>query len=176
MSRVSCSFCVLAGLQDLLASLGDVRNHEAFRQIARLEILSTFGFKSDMWLADLAPELLTETERSELAAAKEKAIERCWADKLIPTELLFDKDSGFPAFQPTMEQATALGEARAKLAAILNIPVKFTTGLEVYNRFSELLEIKHAKEEKKRFQEERKLKKQMLVLPSNQPQQLALFP
>ena len=168
MSRVSCSFCVLAGLKDLQASLGDVRNHEAFRQIARLEILSTFSFK-DTFLADLAPELLTENEREALAITKAKVIDRAWADKLIPTELLFDKDTGFPAFQPTMQQATALGEARAKLGAVLNIPVKFTTGLEVYNRFAELLKTK-----RKRLKEE-KSGKQIVIIPVNQPQQLALF-
>lgn len=182
MSRVSCSFCVLAGETDLRASLSDERNHEAFRQIARLEILSTFSFKADMWLADLAPELLTENERQALAIAKKKVIDRCWADKLIPAELLFDKDTGFPAFQPSMQQATALGEARAKLGAALDIPVNYTTGLEVYNRYAELLEIKHDKEEdkrlkaeRKRLREEKKSGNQIVIIPVNQPQQLALF-
>ena len=160
MSCVSCSFCVLAGEADLRASLKDVRNHEAFRQIARLEILSTFGFKADLFLADLAPDLLTENERQDLKIAKAKVIDRRWADKLIPTELLFDKDSGFPAFQPSMEQATALGEARAKLGAVLNIPVNYTTGREVYDRYAELLQIKHTKKEAKQLKASKKSSKE----------------
>jgi 3'-phosphoadenosine 5'-phosphosulfate sulfotransferase (PAPS reductase)/FAD synthetase len=182
MSRVSCSFCVLAGETDLQASLTDVRNHEAFRQIARLEIASTFSFKPDLFLADLAPELLSENERQALKTAKAQVIDRCWADRLIPTELLFDKDSGFPSFQPSLQQATALGEARAKLGATLNIPVNYTTGREVYDRYAELLIIKHGKEEEKRLKAERKRLRDekksgisVLAIPVNQPRQLALF-
>ena len=146
MSRVSCSFCVLAGEKDLRASLGDERNHAAFQQIARLEIASTFSFKNDLWLADLAPQLLTQDERESLRCAKERAILRRMADKFIPQELLFDKNSGFPAFQPNLEQSAALGKARQRIGEILDIPVKFTTAQEVYDRYAELLQLKLEKE------------------------------
>ncbi len=148
LSRVSCSFCVLASVKDLQASLTDERNHEAFRQIAKIEIESTFSFKSEMWLADLAPQLLIENERERLAIAKEKAIERRLADKMIPPELLFDAKTGFPAFQPNIKQSERLGKARARIGEILKLPVKYTTAAAVSNRYAELLEIKLEKEAK----------------------------
>ena len=146
LSRVSCAFCVLAGELDLRASLSDERNHAAFRRIAQLEIKTTFGFKDGFWLADLAPHLLTRNELHGLVIAKSKAIERRLADKLIPQELLFNAETGFPAFQPTLAQAERLGYARAKIGEILNLPVKYTTATGVFNRYAELLEIKAEKE------------------------------
>lgn len=151
MSRVSCSFCVLASHDDLRASLTDERNTEAFRQIVRLEIASTFSFKPDLWLADLSPQLLSDTERRELAIAKEKAIERRLADKMIPSEMLFNSKTGFPAFQPTLEQSARLGQARKQIGKILNLPVKYTTADEVYRRYARLLEIKLKREAEKKI-------------------------
>lgn len=181
LSRVSCCFCVLAGFDDLTASLKDERNHEAFRQIALIEIESSFSFKpGNFWLADLAPSLLTENERTGLAIAKERAIERQLADKKIPVELLFDKNTGFPAFQANIKQSEQLGMARAEIGRILNLPVRFTTTEEVYNRFAELLVIKEAKEKEAAAKKARKDAKKLdageefEILDENE--QIALFP
>lgn len=165
LSRVSCCFCVLAKEQDLLASLRDERNHESYQRIARIEIESTFSFKNDFWLADLAPHLLTGNERIGLAIAKEKAIKRRIADKMIPVELLFDAATGFPAFQPNIKQSEQLGLARAEIGKILNLPVKYTSAEDVYNRYAELLVLKQIKEAKNKKQAAAQI----------DPAQLALF-
>lgn len=175
MTRVSCSFCILAGDKDLRASLGDKRNHPAFRRIAQLEILSTFSFKPDFWLADLAPHLLTESERESLAESKERATRRRIAEKNIPKELLFNKNTGFPAFQPTIEQATALGAVRQQLGEILNLQVGYTTGRDVCDRYAELLEKKHAKEAEKQRKADRRAAKTNINEPIQVKEQTNLF-
>lgn len=178
LSRVSCSFCVLASESDLRASLSDDRNHEAFRRIAQLEIKSTFGFKDGFWLSDLAPHLLTENERTGLANAKNKAIKRRMGDKQIPVELLFNAETGFPAFQPTLAQAERLGHARAEIGEILNLPVKYTTAVAVYNRYAELLEIKAEKEAIKAKQVAGKMKRNAkagIIEPVRELEQGKLF-
>lgn len=163
-SRVSCVFCVLAGERDLRASLKDKRTHAAYRRIVALEALTTFSFQPDRWLGDLAPDLLEENVRERLFLAKERAIKRQEAEALIPTELLFDKDTGFPAFQPTPAQADKLADARRAIGEVLGLPMKYITGREVYYRYAELLEEKEskaaeklAKEERKRTREKKKL-------------------
>ena len=151
LSRVSCSFCVLAGESDLQASLSDERNHPAFRRIAELEIQTTFSFKDGFWLADLAPQLLSQEQQKKLSEAKEKAARRKLADRKIPEELLFDRTTKFPAFQPDINQSARLGEARGELGAILDLPVKYTNAQEVYDRYAELIELKAEKEKTRKI-------------------------
>lgn len=148
-TRVSCVFCVLAGEQDLRASLRDERTHDVYRRIVTIEALTTFSFQPDRWLGDLAPELLPESLREALSRAKERAVARSYAERMIPTELLFDAQTGFPAFQPDMIQAASLADARKAIGDVLGLDMNFTTGKAVWDRFAELLEIKRIKEAKK---------------------------
>ena len=57
-SRVSCCFCILGSLGDLMAAARCGANHEVYRALVRLETMSTFAFQSTRWLGDVAPHLL----------------------------------------------------------------------------------------------------------------------
>src|ERR671926_33733 len=61
---------------DLLAATLDPRNHELYRAQCELEISSTFAFQANKWLSDIAPEILTESQRARLPLAKIKAAKR----------------------------------------------------------------------------------------------------
>lgn len=148
-TRVSCVFCVLASEEDLRASLRDIRTHDVYRRIVSIEALTTFSFQPDRWLGDLALDLLPETLRETFISAKERAIERRLAERMIPDELLFDSKTGFPAFQPTIEQARRLADARRAIGDVLGFDMRFITAKDVWDRYAELLEIKRLKEAKK---------------------------
>lgn len=149
-TRVSCVFCVLAGEQDLQASLKDGRTHQVYLRLSELEAATTFSFQPDKWLSDLAPHLLPKALRDRLKSAKEKAIKRRYAEKFIPSELLFDSETGFPAFQPSLEQAGQLAAVRAEIGALLDLPMKYITAQAVSERYAELLVEKQLREAKKK--------------------------
>src|SRR5437016_6042843 len=86
-SRVSCCFCILSSLGDLMAAARCGANHEVYRALVRLETMSTFAFQPTRWLGDIAPHLLDADERSALAVAKDRAKRRGAAESRIPARL-----------------------------------------------------------------------------------------
>ncbi|HRH45181.1 MAG TPA: phosphoadenosine phosphosulfate reductase family protein [Pyrinomonadaceae bacterium] len=148
-SRVSCVFCVLAGESEFRASLNDPRTHQIYRRLVELEARSTFSFQPNKWLADVAPELLPSDLIERIKVAKTNAAERQLAFKSIPHELLFDKNTGFPSFQPTLEQAASLAEVRRKIGSLLNLEMKYVTAQTVYEKYASLLQEQSKKPVKK---------------------------
>lgn len=73
MSRVSCSACILSSQDDLQKSMRHPGNQPVLHTLTTMEIESGFAFQQGKWLADIAPELLTEDEKAGIKTAKEKA-------------------------------------------------------------------------------------------------------
>ena len=143
-SRFSCCFCIMATAGDLLAATRDPHNHNLYREQCDLEISSTFSFQANKWLSDIAPELLTETQRARLAQAKLKAAKREEIESAIPKHLLYVK--GWPLAVPTLEESTFLAETRRRIAGLMEIEVQHTTALSVSHRYAELIRLKEERE------------------------------
>ena len=145
MSRVSCAYCVLAGLADLVASTTCPNNQDLYRELVAIEIISTFSFQESRWLGDVAPHLLSEEMRAGLAEAKRRAALRAAAEARIPRHLLYSK--GWPTAMPTRAEATLLGEVREIVAAAVGITIRYTNPDAILGRYAELIEAKAQKRE-----------------------------
>lgn len=145
-SRVSCCACVLATVEDIRASMKDERNHESYRLLVRLEVVSSYSFSQSFWLGDACPELLDAETLIELLAAKQRAMARIQIEAEIPDILLYVK--GWPTFQPSLEQCELIASVRRRIGQLYGLPVKYTTAIEVYDRYAELLLLKEQKKQK----------------------------
>ena len=134
----------MATAGDLLAATRDPRNHDLYREQCALEISSTFSFQANKWLSDVAPELLTETQRARLRQAKVKAARRQEIESAIPKHLLYVK--GWPLAVPSFQEAMFLAETRRGIAEVMEIDVQHTTALTVSHRYAELIRLKEEKE------------------------------
>jgi 3'-phosphoadenosine 5'-phosphosulfate sulfotransferase (PAPS reductase)/FAD synthetase len=111
MSRVSCAFCILAGIGDLANSATNPENHDIYREMVDLEIASSFSFQGSRWLGNVAPQLLSAEQLTGLQEAKRKAIAREHVEQLVPSHLLYKR--GWPTAMPTrMHEAVLLSEVR----------------------------------------------------------------
>ena len=136
-SRVSCAFCVLASRGDLRAAAGCDDNAAVYRELVRLEVLSTFSFQAGHWLGDVAPGLLDPALRARLAEAKERAAQRQAAEAEIPAHLLYV--AGWPVCMPTLSEARHLACVRRRVAEAVGIEVQCTETQAVMARYGELM-------------------------------------
>lgn len=146
--RYSCAFCIMATVRNLKAGTRDQRNLNLYREQCELEIVSTFSFQDKQWLSDIAPELLTEDQRTRLPLAKQAAKLRVEIESVIPKHLLYVK--GWPVVMPTRQEAQILADIRKRTGEVMGLQVKYTTALEVWNRYDELMRLKDEKDRKKR--------------------------
>jgi len=144
MSRVSCAYCVLAGLADLAASTTCPDNQDLYRELVAIESISTFSFQESRWLGDIAPHLLSEETREGLEEAKRRAARRLAAEARIPKHLLYRK--GWPTAMPTRAEATLLSEVRQAIAQIVEIEVRYITPDAILDRYAELIVEREARE------------------------------
>jgi 3'-phosphoadenosine 5'-phosphosulfate sulfotransferase (PAPS reductase)/FAD synthetase len=147
-SRVSCVFCILSSLADLLASSTCAENHEIYRELVDIEIISTFSFKGDTWLGDIANHLLSEEQRAGLEEAKRRAARRREIEARIPKHLEYT--AGWPTVMPSYAEACLLGEVRAAVAAVMILPISYVEPYAILDRFAELIEEKRRKDEAKK--------------------------
>ena len=136
MSRVSCSFCIMASKPDLIASATCVGNQDTYRRMVALEAASSFAFQSGAWLGDIAPHLLDPKALEQLRNAKEVCRIREAAEATIPRHLHYV--SGWPTCIPTAQEADLLADVRLTVARLLKLDVACTTGPEVRARYAEL--------------------------------------
>lgn len=141
--RVSCCFCIMSALSDLVAAASCPDNEAIYREMVDLEIESTFSFQGNRWLGDVAPSLLDAATRSRLSEAKERAAAREGAEARLAEHLLFTK--GWPTQMPTVEEADTIAAVRRAVAAAVGIDVQFTDGAEVVRRYAELMATARAK-------------------------------
>jgi 3'-phosphoadenosine 5'-phosphosulfate sulfotransferase (PAPS reductase)/FAD synthetase len=148
MSRVSCPYCFLAKLADLVAASRVEETHELFHGIVGLEIKSTFGFQGARWLADVAPHLLTPTVRDEVQEAKQRAAQRIEIERRLPKGLFFVKGKGWPERLPTDHEVNILSDVRSSLSQLLHIPANYLTPDSIHRRYAELYRIAQRRQEK----------------------------
>jgi 3'-phosphoadenosine 5'-phosphosulfate sulfotransferase (PAPS reductase)/FAD synthetase len=138
MSRVSCSFCILSSIADLIASATDPRNHDVYRELVDLEIVSSFSFQSGRWLGDVAPHLLSSEQQRGLAEAKRRASAREQVESRIPSHLKFTR--GWPTIMISKNEAKLLSEVRRAVADIMQIEgMKYLDADAIIARYEELI-------------------------------------
>lgn len=137
MTRVSCSFCIMASHADLVASATCETNQAAYREMVGLEIASGFSFQSNRWLGDVAPHLLADADIARLDAAKRMAKVRSALESQIPPSLRFE--SQYPVAMPTLADAQLLAEIRIGVSEAQGFRKTYTTGHEVLERYEELI-------------------------------------
>lgn len=137
MTRVSCSFCVLAAAGDLRSSTQCEDNHAIYREMVELEITSTFSFQSGKWLGDVRPDLLGEEMRQGLEEAKRKAEIRQIAEARLPKHLRYVK--GWPVAVPTVAEAELLAEVRGTVAGALGLDINYRDPHCIIARYEELM-------------------------------------
>ena len=138
MSRVSCRFCILAGLADLIAASRVEETHDLYRRMVQLEIVSTFGFQAGRWLADVAPHLLSESMREEVLASKRRAAHRVALERCLPKDILYVK--GWPTRMLTDDEAAVLSTVRTSVSNLMGIQAQYLTVRNIHVRYAELLE------------------------------------
>jgi hypothetical protein len=136
---VSCAFCILSSLHDLVQSATCPDNHDIYRELVELEIGSAFSFQESRWLADIAPHLLSGETLSRLKEAKRRAARRSAAEACIPKHLLYTK--GWPRVMPTLSEARLLSNVRTEVAAIMELSVLYTDPEAIVHRYAELMAI-----------------------------------
>ena len=147
MSRVSCAFCTLASLADLIASTTCPDNHAIYRELVAIEIISSFSFQETRWLGDIAPHLLSEDMRAGLEEAKQRSVRRSAVEARIPKHMLYAK--GWPTSRPTYDEARLLAEVRVEVAQILGLTIRYTDPDAILDRYDELIEQKRLQDEAK---------------------------
>ncbi|WP_454872989.1 hypothetical protein [Paraburkholderia xenovorans] len=136
-SRVSCAFCIMSSLDDLRAAAGCADNHELYREMVAIEAASTFAFQGQRWLADVSPDLLPVSLKSDIARAKAAAHQRQAIEAEIPAHLLFT--SGWPTVRPTYDEAVLLASVRTRVAKLVGIDIGHGTADSIVQRYDELL-------------------------------------
>ena len=142
-SRVSCTFCIMSSLADMIAAAGCVDNVPVYLEMVELEATSGFGFQGNRWLADVAPHLLPTDLVKRVAIAKAGAALRVAAEAELPKHLLFVK--GWPTALPTAAEAELIASVRRRVADALAIDIGFTTAACVLARYADLLAAKAAR-------------------------------
>ena len=161
-SRVSCMFCIMSSLSDLIKSALCPGNQDVYRELCELEITSTFGFQDNQWLSDVAPKLLGDEQRHRLQVAKQLARYRELAENRIPEHLLYEE--GWPKQLPTFSEAVLLAQVRQEVGQLLNLPVQFTSAGTILTRYNDLMRLKAQKEQIKLEREVKVLERQQSQL------------
>lgn len=137
MSRVSCRWCIMSSLADMIAAAKQPEGHGLFRRMVRLEINSGFAFQGSRWLGDIAPEILTGQMRDELAAAKAKASQRASIEKQITKDMLYV--SGWPLRMLTNDEAEILASVRQQVSALYRFNSDCLDVDSIHGRYADLL-------------------------------------
>lgn len=139
-SRVSCTYCIMASLADLVAASSCADNRDIYVQMVELEATSTFAFQENRWLADIAPHLLPADLRRRVEWAKTLAEMRKAVEAELPKHLLYK--SGWPTAMPTPEEAELIASVRRRVSLIMNLKSNYLTADAVIVRYAELLAAK----------------------------------
>lgn len=145
-SRVSCVFCIMSAVKDLVAAASCPDNHDVYRRMVELEVTSTYAFQGGKWLGDVAPHLLSADLIDRLQKAKVAAQLRQEAESRIPKHLLYVK--GWPTAMPTLEEAQLLADIRNRVASLVGLDIQFTTASAVLERYAQLIAEKAIKDVK----------------------------
>ncbi|MDA5627821.1 MULTISPECIES: phosphoadenosine phosphosulfate reductase family protein [Agrobacterium] len=144
MGRVSCRFCIMSSMPDMLAASAQPESHDLFRQMVQLEIDSSFAFQGARWLGDVAPQLLSPEMAKGLAFAKNRAALRKDIEARITKPMLYVK--GWPTRMLTNDEADILANVRNEVTQLYGFQSRHLTIDGIHERYAALLEEKAAKE------------------------------
>lgn len=144
MSRVSCRYCIMSNLADMMAASNQEESHNLYRQMVQLEIDSGFAFQGARWLGDIAPHIQPAEMREALHLAKHKAQLRKEIESTITKPMLYVK--GWPTRMLTDDEAEILAAARSKVSTLYGFASKHLTVDSIHERYAALLEEKARKE------------------------------
>lgn len=139
-SRVSCTFCIMGSIGDLMASASCADNAPIYRRMVDLEIQSTFAFQGSRWLGDVAPHLLTPEQVDGLKDAKRRAAIRQEAEALLPAHLMYKK--GWPEAVPTISEAMLIASVRQAVAEAVGIKADYLEPTAIIQRYIQLMDTK----------------------------------
>lgn len=140
LTRVSCRFCIMSSLPDLVAATGRAETHDLYREMVGLECRSTFAFQGARWLGDIAPHLLGDQLRDCLAAAKDRARRRVEAERRITKPMLYVK--GWPTRMLSDTEAEILAGVRAEVSTMLGLRSRCLDRASIHARYAELLDFR----------------------------------
>lgn len=154
--RISCAYCFLASKNDWEKGADVSTNHNSYRHITELEIISTFSYRQQDWLSDIRPQILSPTLQAQIETSKAKAAQRKLIEARIPKDLLFTNSGGrqgWPSFQPTIEQCEIVATVRREIAALMGSEIQRSAGTEilyttadaVHDRYATLLSQRQTK-------------------------------
>ncbi|MDG3580046.1 phosphoadenosine phosphosulfate reductase family protein [Rhizobium sp. YJ-22] len=143
LTRVSCRFCIMSGLPDLVAAAAQPEAHDLYRQMVGLECRSTFAFQSSRWLGDIAPHLLEPRIRDLFAMAKEKADRRREAERRLTKPMLYVK--GWPVRILSDGEADLLAEVRSEVSTMLGFRARYVDRFSIHARYAELLDLQSSR-------------------------------
>ena len=139
LTRVSCRFCIMSSLPDLVAAAAQPEAHDLYRQMVGLECRSTFAFQSSRWLGDIAPHRLEPRIRDLLAMAKERADRRREAERRLTKPMLYVK--GWPTRMLSDGEADLLAEVRSQVSTMLGFRARHVGRASIHARYAELLDL-----------------------------------
>lgn len=154
-TRVSCCYCILGSLHDLIASAKHPENQDIYREMVELEAISAFSFQDKQWLGDIAPELLDESMIAGVKAAKQKVLDRERIECAIPHHLLYT--AGWPTILPTYQEAEILAQVRRQISELYMMPVQYTDADSIRDRYQFLMDEKARKDAEKARKTTRKV-------------------
>lgn len=137
MTRISCAFCIMGSIGDLISSASCEDNQPVYARMVELEIASTYAFQGSRWLADVAPHLLSEETLARVARAKEIAKQREAIEAELPEHLLYEK--GWPISIPSWEEAELIASIRRRFSGLLNLPAMHLDAKSVIQRYQDLM-------------------------------------
>lgn len=144
MSRVSCRYCIMSSEADLVAASAIAESHDLYRRMVALESTSTFAFQGARWLGDVAPSLLTDDQRANLAIAKLRGVARIAAEKRITKGMLYVK--GWPTRMLTDTEAEILSEVRSLVGTIMEFTgMRCLDAPSIHARYAELMSTNEAR-------------------------------
>lgn len=144
MSRVSCRFCIMSSLPDLIAATRQHEAHAIYRDLVSLEIRSSFAFQGRRWLGDIAPHLLGRRDRAQLAAAKARAERRVELERRITPAMLYTR--GWPTRLLTDSEADVLASVRRDMTDLFGFRSHCLDRETIHARYAGLLDEKARRE------------------------------
>ena len=144
MGRVSCRFCIMSSMPDMLAASAQPESHDLYRQMVQLEIDSSFAFQGARWLGDIAPHLLPSEMVKGLFFAKNRAALRKQIEARITKPMLYVK--GWPTRMLTNDEAEILANVRNEVTELYGFNSQHLTVDGIHERYADLLEERARKE------------------------------
>lgn len=143
-TRHGCAFCVLASANDVSVAARAPGNRGVLFHLVDMEAQSTFSFRPNGWLGDVAPDLLPASLAADLAWGKELAAQRLRLEASLPANLRYVK--GWPQRIPTLDEAVRIHAVRAQILAVHGLETPYTSAELVRDRIAELFHTERVKE------------------------------